>query len=157
MHQAAMSPLTIIHVALSLVGLVAGLIALIGFYFGRFYRLWTATFLITTIATCLTGFLFPFNGITPGIVIGIISLIVLAAAILAYRRRWTRTFVVACAIAEFFNVLVFIVQSFQKISVLHLYAPNGHEPIIAITQALALVFFIVLATLDIRRRRFTLN
>ncbi len=157
MPQAQMSPLTLIHVALSLIGLLAGLIALLGFYFGRFYRLWTGTFLITTILTSLTGFLFPFKGVTPGIVVGIISLVVLAIAVLAYNKRWTRTFVLTCALAEFFNVLVFIVQSFQKISVLHVFAPKGSEPIVAATQLLALLFFIALATLDIRRHRFSLG
>ena len=157
MHQSPITPFTIFHVLLSLIGLVSGLVALFGFFFGRFLRLWTFVFLAFTIATSVTGFFFPFKGITPGIILGVVSLIVLAVAIAAYRKHWTKTFIITCAAAEFFNVLVFIVQSFQKLSPLHMFAPKGTEPVVAACQLLALVFFVILATLDIRRRRFTLE
>lgn len=157
MHQSPLTPFTIFHVLLSIVGLVAGLVFLLGLFYGRFLRLWTFAFLGFTIATSVTGFFFPFKGITPGIVLGVVSLIDLALALIAYRKHWTTTFVLTCALAEFLNVLVFIVQSFQKISPLHMFAPKGTEPIVAACQLLALLFFAVLATLDIRRRRFTLD
>jgi glucan phosphoethanolaminetransferase (alkaline phosphatase superfamily) len=157
MHQSPLTPFTLFHVLLSIVGLVAGLVFLLGLFYGRFLRGWTFTFLGFTIATSVTGFFFPFKGITPGIVLGILSLIVLAIAIVAYRKHWTRTFVITCAAAEFFNVLVFIVQSFQKLSPLHMFAPKGTEPIVAVCQLIALLFFITLATLDIRRHRFILE
>lgn len=157
MHQSPMSPLTVIHVLISLIGIVSGLVVLFGFFFGRFSRLWTFVFLGATIATSITGFFFPIKGITPGIVLGILSLILLAVAIAAYRKHWTKTFVITCAAAEFFNVLVLIVQSFGKIGPLHVLAPKGSEPIVALTQGLALVFFAALAILDIRRHRFTLE
>src|SRR5205807_414603 len=102
---------------------------LLSWYLGRSPRLWLYTFLLTTILTSVTGFFFPFKGITPGIALGIVSLIVLAVAIVAYRRQWTNTFVLSCALAEFFNVLVLIAQSFQKIPALHAYAPKGNEPV----------------------------
>ncbi len=157
MHQSPMSPLTLIHVAISIVGLVSGLVVLLGWLYGRSLRTWTGVFLLFTIATSVTGFFFPFKGITPGIVLGVVSLIDLGIALIAYRKHWTKTFVLTCALAEFLNVLVFIVQSFQKISPLHMFAPKGTEPVVAICQLLALVFFIILATFDIRRRRFTLD
>lgn len=156
MHQSPLTPFTLFHVALSLVGLVSGFVVLLGWLYGRASKSWTWIFLVTTIATSVTGFFFPFHGLTPGIVLGIVSLIDLAVALAAYRKHWTRTFVLTCALAQFLNTLVFIVQSFQKLSPLHMFAPKGTEPIVAICQLLALVFFAILATLDIRRRRFTL-
>lgn len=156
MH-AHMSAFTLFHVALSLIGILTGLVALFGFFSGRLLHAWIGIFLLTTIATSVTGFLFPFHGITPGIVLGIVSLVDLALAIAAYRKHWTTTFILTCTLAEFLNVFVLIVQSFEKITPLHVYAPKGNEPIVAATQLLALLFFILLATLTIRRRRITLG
>ncbi len=156
MHQSPLSPFTLFHVALSVIGLLSGLVVLLGWLYGRTLKLWTGVFLLTTIATSVTGFFFPFRGITPGIVLGIVSLIDLGVALLARRKDWTRTFVITCAFAEFLNMLVFIVQAFQKFSPLHMFAPKGTEPVVAGFQVLALTFFIILATLDIRRHRFTL-
>lgn len=156
MHQSPLTPFTVFHVALSLIGLLSGLVVLLGWLSGRSFKLWTWIFLVTTIATSVTGFFFPFNGITPGIVLGVVSLVDLAVALAAYGKHWTRTFILTCALAEFLNTLVFIVQSFQKISPLHMFAPKGTEPVVAVCQVIALLFFIALATLDIRRRRFTL-
>ena len=152
-----MSAFTLFHVALSLIGIITGVVVLISLYLGRLPHSWIGIFLLTTIATSVTGFFFPYKGITPGIVLGVVSLILLAGAIVAYRRHWTTTFVATCALAEFLNVLVLIVQSFQKIPALHAVAPKGSEPVVAVTQGVALIFFIVLAVLSIRRRRFTLG
>lgn len=71
MHQSPLTPFTLFHVALSLVGLISGLVFLLGLFYGRFLRGWTFTFLGFTIATSVTGFFFPFKGITPGIVLGV--------------------------------------------------------------------------------------
>ncbi len=157
MHQSPLTPFTLFHVALSLVGLVAGLVVLLGWLAGRNLKVWTWTFLLATVATSVTGFFFPFKGVTPGIILGIVSLVDLAVALAAYRKLWTRTFILTCALAEFLNTLVFIVQSFQKLSPLHMFAPKGTEPVVAVCQLLALLFFVILAAFDIRRRRFTLQ
>ena len=77
---------TLFHVALSLVGIGSGLIVVYGLLESKRFDGWTATFLTTTVATSVTGFLFPFHGITPGIVVGILSLGILAFAILARYR-----------------------------------------------------------------------
>jgi hypothetical protein len=153
----AMSAFTFFHVALSLIGIFTGLVALLGFFNGRLLHAWIGIFLLTTIATSVTGFFFPFKGITPGIILGIVSLIDLAIAIAAYRKHWTNTFILTCTLAEFLNVLVFIIQSFQKIPKLHRYAPKGSEPIVAAMQFLALTLFILLAAFTIQRRKVTLG
>ena len=151
-----MSTFTLIHVAISLIGIATGLVVVYGFVAGMRLPGWNAVFLVMTILTSVTGFFFPFHGITPGIVVGAISLVVLAVAVVAWNKRWAKTYIVAATIAEFFNVLVLIVQSFQKIAPLHELAPKGTEPITNVAKLLALVFFVVVAWVAIRRGRFVL-
>ncbi len=74
---------TLLHVALSLIGIAAGLVAILALMGGRLLRLITPLFLITTVLTSLTGFLFPNKTITPGIALGILSMIALVLAIVA--------------------------------------------------------------------------
>ena len=147
---------TLAHVAISVFGIIAGLIVLSGFVRGIVAPLWTRSFLAFTILTSVTGFFFPFRGITPGIVIGVLSLIDLALAVSAYRLSLTRTFVVSATVAEFLNVLVLIVQLFGKVPVLHQYAPKGNEPIVAVVQLLALLVFAALAVKAIRSAKYFL-
>jgi hypothetical protein len=141
---------TIIHVLISLVGIFTGLIVLFGLLAGKRLDGWTKWFLITTVATSVTGFFFPFHGFTPAIALGIMSMIVLAVAIFArYSRQLTghwRWIYVACAvIALYFNVFVGIVQSFEKIPALKAIAPTQTEPPFKLTQLVVLALFIVFA------------
>ena len=151
-----MSTFTLIHVAISLIGIFAGLVVVYGFVAGMRLPGWNAVFLVMTILTSVTGFFFPFHGVTPGIVVGVISLVVLAVAVLAWNKKWAKTYIITATIAEFFNVLVLIVQSFEKIAPLHALAPKGTEPITSVAKLAALVLFIVLAWVAIRRGRFVL-
>jgi hypothetical protein len=155
--DAVMSTFTLIHVVISLIGIASGLVVVYGFVAGLRLPSWNALFLVMTILTSVTGFFFPFHGITPGIVVGVISLVVLAVAVLAWNKRWAKTYIVTATIAEFFNVLVLIVQSFEKIPALHALAPKGSEPITAVAKVLALCLFVVLAWVAIRRARFVLS
>jgi hypothetical protein len=144
------------HVAISLIGILAGLIVLLGMLGSKPLNAVTALFLITTVLTSLTGFLFPFHGITPGIVIGILSLIVLFLAILAryafhYAGGWRATYVITSTIALWFNVFVFIVQSFEKVPSLHALAPTQTESPFKIAQLVVLVAFIVLGVRAVRK------
>jgi hypothetical protein len=88
--------------------------------------------------------------------VGVISLVVLAVAVVAWQKKWTRTYIVSATVAEFFNVLVLIVQAFQKIPALHALAPKGTEPVTNAVKALALILFAGLAWVAIRRGRFVL-
>ena len=73
-----MDTYTLVHVLLSLIGIVSGLIVLFGLLRSNLMNGWTLLFLVTTVATSVTGFGFPFHGVTPAIIVGILSLIVLA-------------------------------------------------------------------------------
>jgi hypothetical protein len=110
---------TIVHVLISLIGIFTGLIVLFGMLASKRLDGWTKWFLITTVLTSVTGFFFPFHAFTPAIGLGIISLLVLAIAIYArYPRQltgnWRWIYVVTAVVALYFNVLVGVVQSFEK-------------------------------------------
>ncbi len=149
---------TLIHVIISLIGIGSGLIVLFGMFGSKRLDGMTALFLATTALTSLTGFGFPFEHMTPGIVLGILSLVVLAIAIPArysFRMagKWRSIYVITAVIALYFNCFVLVVQSFQKVSALHALAPQGSEPPFAIAQGILLVLFIVAGTLAVKRFR----
>jgi len=144
-----MSTLTMVHVVLSLIGIAAGFLVIFQMIGGKRLGGLNTIFLATTILTSVTGFFFPITKVTPGLVIGGISLVVLAISLFAlYSKKlaggWRTVYVVTAVIAQFFNVLVLIVQSFRKIRVLHAMAPTGEEPVVKIVQVCALVLLIVL-------------
>ena len=147
---------TLLHVLISLVGIASGIVVIYGFTKARKLDGWTALFLSTTAATSLTGFAFPNKHVTPGIVIGMLSLIVLAIAILArYGLRmagpWRSIYVVSSAIALYFNVFVFVVQSFEKVPALRALAPTQKEAPFAIAQLAILILFVVATVISVRR------
>jgi hypothetical protein len=148
-----LSAFTLLHVVLSLIGIAAGLVALSGFLASKRLEGWNVIFLASTIATSVTGFLFPFHGITPGIVLGVLSLIVLSFAVMARSRAWRKTYVISATAALYFNCFVLVVQSFQKIAPLRELAPTQSEPPFAITQGVVLVAFVILGTLAVKRFR----
>jgi hypothetical protein len=147
---------TAFHVALSLIGISSGLVVLLGMLGSFMLDRLTLLFLVTTVLTSLTGFLFPFHGVTPGIVVGILSLIVLLPAILAryafhLSGHWRAAYVVTSVIALWFNVFVLIVQLFEKVPALHALAPTQAASPFKITQILVLAVFIVLGARAVRK------
>jgi len=139
---------TIIHVIISLVAIASGIVVLVGMLGAHRLPGWTALFLVTTILTSVTGFMFPIHGFTPGIGTGIVSILVLGVALIALYVKhlvgsWRWIYVTAAATALYFNVLVLIVQSFQKVPALHALAPTQSEPPFLIAQGSALVVFLV--------------
>jgi hypothetical protein len=142
---------TYLHVFLSLVGIGAGFFIIYGLLTSRRLRILTALFLVTTAATSLTGFFFPFDGITPGIILGVLSLIALALAIAALyvgklAGAWRGTYVISMCVAFYFNFFVLIAQSFAKVSALHAIAPSQKSPGFGIAQFAVLLIFILLTT-----------
>ncbi|MDX6405797.1 MAG: hypothetical protein QOH70_3252 [Blastocatellia bacterium] len=153
-----LSPFTKLHVVISLIGIVSGLVVTFGLLVGRRLNGWTALFLISTVLTSVTGFFFPFHGVTPAIVVGIISLVLLAVAIVArYARHlagaWRWIYVVTAMISLYLNVFVLIVQLFQKVPALRVLAPTQSEPPFAVTQLVVLGLFVVLTIVALIRFR----
>jgi hypothetical protein len=154
----SLSTFTLVHVFLSLVGIGSGLIVVYGLLNGKRLDGWTAIFLTTTVATSLTGFLFPIEHLLPSHKVGAISLVVLSVAILAryvfhLAGGWRRTYVVTAILALYLNVFVAVVQSFLKIPALKAMAPTQKEPPFLVVQLIVLTLFIVLAILSAKKFR----
>ena len=149
---------TILHVIISLIAIVSGIYVVIAMVGGSKPAGWTALFLLTTVLTSVTGFLFPITHFTPAVGTGIVSLLVLAFALVALYGKhlsgaWRWIYVVTAIAALYFNVLVLIVQAFLKVPVLHPLAPNGNEPPFLIAQTVALVLFVGLGIAAVIRFR----
>lgn len=154
----SLATFTVLHVIISLIGIVAGLIAMSGWLKSDPSRSPTAIFLAATILTSATGFLFPFNKLLPSHVVGMISLVLLAIATFAlYGSRlagvWRPIFTVAATLSLYLNVFVLVVQSFLKIPLLKALAPTQTEPAFLIAQGATLLVFVVLTILSTVRFR----
>jgi hypothetical protein len=146
---------TAIHVLLSLIGVASGLVVLFGLITANAISRWTLLFLLTTLATSVTGFFFPFHGFTPALGVGILSVFILIAVIAArYRFRltgaWRWVYVVGSVTALYFNSFVLVVQAFLKIPGLYVLAPTGSERPFTLAQVLVLAFYLVTGALAIK-------
>lgn len=158
MFGMATSTYTLIHVLISLVGIGSGLIVLFGMLSRKRLDGWTALFLVTTAATSITGFGFPFDHLLPSHKVGIISLIVLAIAILAryafhLAGKWLWIYVVTAVMALYLNVFVAVVQSFEKTAFLKAMAPTQSEPPFLVAQLVVLAIFVALTILAAKEFR----
>ena len=153
-----MDTFTKVHVIISLIGIGSGLVVMVGLLTAKRLDGWTALFLASTVLTSVTGFFFPFHGFTPAIGVGIISIVLLAIAIIArypfhLRGAWRWIYVVTAMLSLYLNVFVLIVQLFQKVPALKALAPTQSEPPFQFTQLLVLVLFIALTILGVIRFR----
>ena len=144
------TPFAFVHVVLSLVGIGSGFVVVYGLFAAKRLDVWTTVFLASTVATSVTGFLFPFERFLPSHAVGAVSLAVLAVAILAryalhLAGAWRRIYVVSAVIALYLNVFVLVAQLFQKVPALNALAPTQSEPPFLLTQLVLLALFIVLA------------
>ena len=149
---------TFIHVVISLVGIFSGLVVMYGLLTGKRLDGLTALFLTSTVLTSVTGFGFPFDHLLPSHKVAIISLIVLAIAILAryvfhLAGSWRWIYVVGAGVALYLNVFVLVVQSFEKAPALKALAPTQSEPPFLVAQIVVLVIFVVLTILAVKRFR----
>jgi len=147
----SLSAFTTLHVVISLIAIVAGLIVMFGMVGPYKSGNLTGIFLLFTILTSVTGFMFPFNGVTPGILIGILSCILLAIACLALYARhlsgaWRWIYLLTALISLYLNVFVLVIQSFLKIPPLHELAPGNPPagPAFAVVQGIVLIFFVIM-------------
>jgi hypothetical protein len=146
---------TLLHVIISLIGIVTGLVVAAGLWTGKRLDSWTGIFLLTTVLTSVTGFMFP-GPIDPARVVGVISLVVLAIAILAFyifhaAEAWRWIYVTTALISLYLNCFVAVVQSFLKIPALHALAPKGNEPPFVAAQVTLMLAFIVIGIISVRR------
>jgi hypothetical protein len=146
----SLANLTLLHVIISLIAIVTGLIEMFGLLGSKQMPGLTAIFLLTTILTSATGFLFPFTQLLPSHMVGILSLVLLAIACIAlYGMRlagvWRPVYVVTAMASLYLNVFVLVIQSFLKVPALRALAPSvpPSGPVFAVVQGIVLVFFVV--------------
>ena len=149
---------TIIHTVISLMAIFTGLVVVFGMLAGKRLDHWTKWFLISAVATTITGFFFPFHGFTPAIGLGIISLPFLAITIFARCSRhlagaWRWIYVIGAVICLYFNLFVLVVQLFEKVPALHAMAPTQTESPFKLTQLTVLILSTVLAIVAVIRFR----
>ena len=149
---------TLVHVAISLIGILSGLVVAFCLLSAKRLDGMTAVFLITTVLTSVPGYFFPYHGFKPSYVVGAISLVVLAIAIYArYSRHmaggWRRGYVITAMIALYLNCFVLVAQAFMKVPALNALAPTGSEPPFLIVQVIVMVIFIVWTVLAVKKFR----
>jgi hypothetical protein len=158
----SLSTFTAVHVLISLIAIASGIIVMFGLLGSSRRPGLTATFLLFTILTNATGFLFPFEKLLPSHIIAIISLVLLAIACVAlYGMKlsgaWRWIYVLTAMVSLYLNVFVLVIQSFLKLGPLHALAPSvpPSEPPFAIVQGILLLFFVVVIVGALRRFRPT--
>ena len=156
----SLATFTMVHVIISLIGIASGFAVLSGLLGSNRMAGMTALFLITTILTSATGFLFPFEKLLPSHMIGILSLVLLAIACFAlYGMKlsgaWRWIYVLTALLSLYFNVFVLVIQSFLKIPALTALAPGNPPagPVFAVVQGVVLVFFVLVIIGALRRFR----
>ncbi|WP_213772343.1 hypothetical protein [Bradyrhizobium sp. dw_78] len=156
----SLSAFTMVHVIISLIGIVSGVIVMFGMLGSHRMPGLTAIFLLFTILTSATGFLFPFTKLLPSHMIGILSLVLLAIACIALYGMnlsgvWRSIYVLTAMASLYLNVFVLIIQGFLKVPVLHALAPSvpPAEPPFAVVQGIVLLFFVIVIVGAVRRFR----
>ena len=156
----SLSAFTLLHVIISLIAIAAGLVVMVGLFGSSRMPVMTAIFLLFTILTSATGFLFPFTQLLPSHMIGILSLVLLAVACIAlYAMKlsgpWRGVYVLTALISLYLNVFVLVIQSFLKVPALTAVAPGNPPsgPVFAVVQGIVLVFFVLMIIGALRRFR----
>lgn len=144
--------LTNVHVAISLIGILSGLIVMFGMFAGHLLPAWTTLFLWSTVATSMSGFPLPADKLLPSHIVGIISLVFLAIAFFAlYGQRlagaWRWIYALTAVTALYLNVFVLVVQTFRRVPELRALAPTESEPPFVYAQSAALGLFVVFAVI----------
>jgi hypothetical protein len=156
----SLSVFTTVHVIISLIAIVSGLVVMSGLLGSSRMPGLTAIFLLFTILTSATGFLFPFTVLLPSHMVGILSLVLLAIALIAlYVMRlsgaWRWIYVATAMVSLYLNVFVLVIQAFLKVPALTALAPGNPPsgPVFAVVQGVVLVFFVVVIIGAVRRFR----
>jgi hypothetical protein len=144
----------LVHVVISLIAIVAGLVVMFGMLGSKRQPGLTAIFLLLTILTSATGFLIPplmSEKLLPSHMIGLLSLALLAIACVALyvmklSGAWRWIYVLTALLALYFNVFVLVIQSFLKIPALTAVAPGNPPsgPVFGVVQGIVLVFFVLM-------------
>ena len=159
----SLSTFVTVHVIISLIGIVAGIVVMFGLLTSKSMPGLTATFLLFTILTSATGFLIPpllSEKLLPSHIVGALSLVLLAIACIAlYGMKlsgaWRWIYAVTALLSLYLNIFVLVIQGFLKVPALHALAPGEPPggPVFAVVQLIVLVFFVIVIIGAVRRFR----
>jgi hypothetical protein len=159
----SLSTFVAVHVIISLIAIVSGLVVMFGLLTSKSMPGLTAIFLLFTILTSATGFLIPpllSEKLLPSHMVGALSLVLLAIACIAlYGMKlsgaWRWIYAVTALLSLYLNVFVLIIQGFLKVPALHALAPGEPPggPVFAVVQLIVLVFFVIVIIGAVRRFR----
>lgn len=145
-------PLTLTHVAITLIAILSGLAVLAQMLAGRLSSGLTGVFLATSVLTSVTGFVFfhPPHPPTPAQLTGVVALLVLVPTLYGLYVRhlagaWRPVYVVGAVISLYLNVFVLVIQLFQKVpspfQPMEGAPPGG--PVFGAVQAIVLLLFLL--------------
>lgn len=151
----AMDPLTLSHTAITFIAIATGLMVLGQMLGGTLCRSLTANFLLFTVLTSVTGFVF-FHppGFTPAQGTGVVALLALIPTLYGlYVARlagpWRAIYVIGAVFSLYLNVFVLVIQLFQKLPS----PPVTGGPLFAATQGAVLLAFIIAGRLALKSFR----
>jgi hypothetical protein len=156
---------TILHVVITLIAIVSGFIVMFALLSSRQPPALVAIFWLFTVATTVTGFMFPLNGFTPAVGTGVVATLFFVAGLIAiyvksYAGAWRWIYVITMLVSLYLNVFVLITQSFQKLKLLNpgapVVGPPFAEPIMtqfAIAQGVTIAFFVIVGIVAARKFR----
>ena len=150
------SAFTLVHLLISVAGIGSGFVVVSGMLHNRHRHGWATIFMVTSMLTSLTGFLFPFPRLLPSHILGLLSLTVLTLAIFArtafqLEGPWRAVYVISITSALYFNCVAAVIQAFAKIPALRRAAPAASDPLSLAAHATVFVAFIVVTALATRR------
>ncbi|HEU0096767.1 MAG TPA: hypothetical protein VFQ52_09945 [Rhizomicrobium sp.] len=152
MTHLSMDPLTLSHVAITLIAIASGLLVLAQMLKNTLSGGLTGLFLATTLLTSVTGFVFfhPANPPTPGQIVGVVALVILAPTLAGLYLKhlagaWRAIYVIGAVISLYLNVFVLVNQLFTKVpspfQPLEGHPPAG--PAFGAVQGIVLLAFVV--------------
>ncbi len=144
------TPAIAFHTALSLIAILAGVAVMASLVQNRWPGMWTMVFLVTMVATDVTGFFLPATKILPSHITGVISLVFIALALAAhyafhFAGAWRVIYAICMGLAVYLNFFVLVTQLFLKVPAIHALspeAPDNPAPPFLIAQGILLLIFI---------------
>ena len=138
------------HTILSLIAIGTGGCVILAMSKGGRPGYCTLAFLISMIATDVTGFFLPAPKLLPSHIFGILSLVMIVIALAVnyafhFAGAWRAIYAVTIGIAIYLNFFVLVTQLFLKVPALHALAPNAPdnpEPPFLIAQVIVLAIFV---------------
>jgi uncharacterized membrane protein len=158
-----LTQLGVIHTAISLIAVAAGIIAFVRDKEISPRNMLGKIYVITTVLTCLTGFgIFQHGGFGKPHALGIITLVVLGVAYVAgytklYGRLSPYIETVSYSASFLFHMIPGVTETTTRLPLGAPLLPNADAPALKVATAVLVVVFLIGAALQVRRMRARLR